>query len=318
MIPLVPWPRWFRNCNPTRSTFLYGCGSNQHGQTRPHIPLHDNSRDEDTPLLLETVVCGSRIDPALHNHKLTNGATSTNTVDPPRQLVAGGGHTRLITQTGRLYLWGWNDQGQCGTTTTTTATHDTNSPLPLQNVISHLRVDNVALGFSHTLAIEKETQQLFAWGDNTHGQCQSSDSGVPAAPSAIREPTLAFPGDTFVAIAAGIFHSAAINTLGQLVTWGDGKHGQLLPQSQSNPWIPPDGSRLVQVVCGRHHTAVVDDKRRIWTFGDNHYGQLGRTVPIFNSDGDVNNGNKKKKNHDRCLDWSMDFLGMIIMRLGNV
>ena len=82
--------------------------------------------------------------------------------------------------------------------------------------------------------------------------------------------------DRFVAVAAGVFHSAAITIDGDLLTWGSSSHGQCLDQR----WTPPDGSKLVDVVLGRHHTAVVDDRGRIWTFGDNKYGQLGRSIVL--------------------------------------
>jgi glutathione-specific gamma-glutamylcyclotransferase len=296
--------------------FLYGCGSNQHGQIRQHNNNHHANDDEDIPHLLESVLCCGLPQDDNHFHDATTCIATTDHVDPPLQLVAGGGHSGLITTSGQLFLWGWNDQGQCGTYSSTNNTNhhhnDTNNNppypfLPVRHAIANLRVAKTALGFSHSLVIEKETHQLYAWGDNSHGQCILGDNdpknciGKSATTMTVDEPTLVFPHDTFLACGAGVFHSAAITTRGQLVTWGSDKHAQCLAR---NHWMPPDGSRLEQVVCGRHHTAVVDDEGRIWTLGDNQYGQLARTIPIFDDTNNNNNNNnnnsssRKRKNCD--------------------
>jgi alpha-tubulin suppressor-like RCC1 family protein/cation transport regulator ChaC len=283
--------------------FMYACGSNQHGQLRQHSSSssknHDNNH-EDIPHLLESVLCCSQDD-----NSYLNGA-GVVVVDPPMQLVAGGGHSGLITTTGQFFLWGWNEQGQCGIIVSSSKQQQntTTCPLPVRYAISNVRVAKAAMGFSHTLVMEKETHKLYAWGDNRNGQClhntvNNNNNGQQH--TIIMEPTLVFPEDTFVDIAAGVFHSAGITARGQLVTWGNAKHGQCVAHSHRHYWMPPDGARLQQVVCGRHHTAVVDDRGRIWTCGDNHYGQLGRTIIVTTEDetnSNNNNNNKKKKNCD--------------------
>jgi hypothetical protein len=86
--------------------FMYACGSNQHGQLRQHKQKqkHDKQDDEDIPQLLESVLCCSH--PPVHP---LNGATSTGTtswVDPPMQLVAGGGHSGFVYHHGPVILVG--------------------------------------------------------------------------------------------------------------------------------------------------------------------------------------------------------------------
>ncbi|CAB9500952.1 Putative glutathione-specific gamma-glutamylcyclotransferase 2 [Seminavis robusta] len=253
--------------------FLYGCGSNQHGQIRQHTTTTQKPPDQDIPQLLESVLC-TTIQSSTTNNNNTKKDKSP-VVDPPQQLLAGGGHSGLITARGKLFLWGWNEQGQCGSNTNHHH-HDNNKkcPLPVRECPDML-VKHAALGFSHTLAIERVTRKLYAWGDNTYGQCgpQKDKQSVMEM-----QPTCIHPDDRFIAVAAGVFHSAAITTQGALVTWGNGKHGQCLDNNNNKNWSPPDGSKLVRVVCGRHHTAVVDDRGRVWTLGDNKYGQLGRNV----------------------------------------
>jgi alpha-tubulin suppressor-like RCC1 family protein len=92
-------------------------------------------------------------------------------------------------------------------------------------------------------------------------------------------------------VAAGLFHSAAITTAGELITFGCGRFGQCISNCNETSdvvtgrWRPEDGSRLVRVACGRRHTVALDDLGRVWTFGENKYGQLGRSIDHGKFDG---------------------------------
>ena len=255
--------------------FLHGSGSNQHGQIRMlenggTRSIHDT---EDFPRLTETVVCCQNPE--------GRGVCSSKT-DRPKAVFAGGGHSGLLTECGQLILWGWNENGQCGYSLNETTAPDT-SPLPISKSLSNIRVESAALGFAHTLIIENSTGRLYAFGDDSHGQVTGQVSGTktqqftPHAPEFVRE-------DKFKAVSAGLFHSAAITTEGELITFGSNKHGQALSNQNENAsttsgrWMPSDGSKCVDVVCGRYHTAVIDDRGRVWTFGDNKHGQLGRKI----------------------------------------
>jgi len=182
-----------------------------------------------------------------------------------------------LTESGKLYLWGWNDNGQCGHTLES-AEQDETSPLPCATPLAGLSVQDAALGFSHTLIIEKDTNYLYAFGSNERGQVTGSPSAAvkgPMTPDSLK-------GVKVKKVAAGLFHSAVITDEGELITFGCCRFGQSLSNIQTDgqvcigKWIPVDGARLVEVACGRRHTVAVDEKGRIWTFGENKYGQLGR------------------------------------------
>lgn len=274
--------------------FLYGCGSNQHEQ----ILRNDPSKDE-PQLEIGVLVTTS------------TSETTTDPIDPPKQIFAGGGHSGLLTKSGSLFLWGWNDHGQCGKTTTTTTTSastdsDNNQlPFPVRHPLKDIQVEKAVLGFAHTLLIERGTKRLYGFGDNSRGQVNGSVTNTSSSSDVINidEPTVpSFAqsrNEKFIDIAAGVFHSAAITDTGELVTFGCSRKGQSLGQTNGRAneydgddenendnedgaivgrWKPEDGCRLLQVVCGRQHTAVLDDRGRVWTFGDNKYGQLGRPV----------------------------------------
>jgi alpha-tubulin suppressor-like RCC1 family protein len=226
------------------------------------------------------------------NEESTSGGNDND--HSAKSLHAGGGHSALLTTGGDLYLWGWNDAGQLGRTTTllqskfTTKSYFT-PKLPLPNI----QVETVSLGHTHTFVIERGTGHLYGFGDNGRGQvtgCVEGANGtndmyhVPRTPLGLSE-------ECFVDAAAGLFHSAAVTVQGELITWGCGRFGQCLPvvdlvdrrdhnrdaSSTVGKWRPPDGSKLLKVACGRRHTIILDEHGRVWTLGDNKYGQLGRS-----------------------------------------
>jgi alpha-tubulin suppressor-like RCC1 family protein/cation transport regulator ChaC len=250
--------------------FLFGSGSNQHNQLLLHS--EDNAAQlvhgEDAHDRKEIVVCVPK-----------------NDQDPVKQLFVGGGHSGLLTRSGKLYIWGWNENGQLGSANNNAGVEDDTSdrPLPVVRQLLDLVVDKAAFGFSHTLVVEQGTGRLFAFGSNERGQANGEPSSTTVAapdvtPSFLQE-------EEIVAVAAGLFHSAVINSQGELITFGCGRFGQSLSDNTDykkevwiGRWKPQDGSRLVDVACGRRHTIVVDDKGRVYSFGENKYGQLGRPI----------------------------------------
>ena len=72
----------------------------------------------------------------------------------------GGGHSAIITKSGELYMWGYNENGQIKDVTT-------NCKLSPEKIM-----DNVAfasLGDDHS-AVIKTNGDLYTWGDNKYGQ----------------------------------------------------------------------------------------------------------------------------------------------------
>jgi len=248
-----------------RPYFLFGAGSNEHNQL-----LLNSINKEEVHELNEVLLVVPR---------------QQNSDDSPKSLHAGGGHSALLTNNGDLYLWGWNDSNQLGREEEPVG--ETVDDSPLLNVIqplSNIKVETADLGHNHTLVIEKDTGRLFGFGENGRGQVSGSVSDdrtdischVPQTPIGLED-------ESFVDVAAGLFHSAAITDKGELITFGCGRFGQCLTPTKPEKttigrWQPNDGSKLVKVACGRRHTVVLDEHGRIWTLGDNKYGQLGRLI----------------------------------------
>jgi alpha-tubulin suppressor-like RCC1 family protein len=250
--------------------FLFGTGSNQHNQLL--LASETNAADlvngEDAHEMKDMVLCTPSYDQEGGAH------------DPVQQVFAGGGHSAILTESGRLYPFGWNESGQLGKSEV--LTDDSNTPVPLVSALEGVRVEAAALGFNHSLVIEKNTGRLLAFGDNSRGQVDGTMSSKSSVASGPRTPEF-LRGEHVVHAAAGLFHSAIVTREGEVVTFGCGRFGQSLSSVSSDPvwvgrWRPDDGSKFIRVGCGRRQTTVLDDRGRIWTFGENKYGQLGRAV----------------------------------------
>ena len=311
--------------------FLFGNGSNQHNQLlllQSSSTSNPNNHDKHNAALLindgeDAIERKEIVVPTIVTSETEDTSSSQDDDDKIKELFAGGGHSGLLTESGKLYLWGWNENSQLGPTTTSTlvspkedeGTDDDNDDYEASKQVvapsitafhplPNIQVETAALGFSHTLVIEKATGRLFGFGSNDRGQVTAGDDGdgtstatnivTPTTPSILH-------GVPVSSVAAGLFHSAAITAdNGELVTFGCGRFGQSLASSyDNNRWKPNDGSKLVDVACGRRHTAVVDEKGRVWTFGENKYGQLGRAAVIV--DDDNNNKNTKSSSKKKTL-----------------
>lgn len=145
------------------------------------------------------------------------------------------------------------------------------------------RVIDIACGRHHTLVLTENG--VYASGDNTFGQL-----GVGRAwPGGLeREGTCG--GDLLyvsfnesaplLSVAAGQYHSAAVDFGGRLFTWGWGVHGQLGLCSIEDEYSPQlvtklQGRKVLSVSCGICHTVALLKSGEVWCFGAGVFGQLG-------------------------------------------
>ena len=262
--------------------FLSGGGSNQHNQlllNRPNIDLLIDAADSH---LRKDIVL-----PTSQRAK-DDPKNPTTLSNEPKAVYAGGGHSGLLTKNGRLFLWGWNKDLQCGTQSTMNSSHTWDRPLPFTEHLENIDVEKASLGFSHTLVVEKQTGKLFSFGNDERGQVTGRRE-VPLSDIYICPTTPEFLKHEKIDIVdAGLFHSAVVTKAGELITFGCNRFGQSnlnIPESSEQPlcaygrWKPNGADRVVGVACGRRHTIAVDSLNRIWTFGENKHGQLGRIIP---------------------------------------
>jgi alpha-tubulin suppressor-like RCC1 family protein len=181
---------------------------------------------------------------------------------------AGGQHALALTDTGEVWAWGVNDDGELGNGTTDS------SFLPVR-VEGLDGVTMISAGLDHNLAYRASDQTLWAWGSNALGQCAE-----PASVTTSLVP-VPIPGlGPLAAISAGGTHSFALTTDGRVYAWGGNYYGQLGTGDFDTRFSPTEialPAPATAVSAGNAHSAaLLAPNGDVYTWGWNVFGQLGR------------------------------------------
>ena len=130
-------------------------------------------------------------------------------------------HVLLLTRSGQLWVSGTSFNGELGTGLSQT-TH--NMPTLLQGPLSEVRIEMIACGCVHSLALENNGR-IWAWGENECGQLGCGDSFNRSSPTLIQDGSLGQGGTVFIACSTRT--SAAVSSRHRLFTWGDSQYGKL-------------------------------------------------------------------------------------------
>jgi alpha-tubulin suppressor-like RCC1 family protein len=183
--------------------------------------------------------------------QLGNGSTKTAktpvqvqglpTGDPVVAISAGDNFSAALTKSGKLFMWGADDYGQLGNGTMTT-----DETLPVQVPGTYTQVDcgggsgANATGLidgsnsSHTVAITT-AGTVEAWGNDSSGQLGDGKTTNEDTPVDVKVPA----GVTFAKVVAGGVTSGALDSKGNVWTWGSGAVGQLgNGEQESQSFVP--------------------------------------------------------------------------------
>jgi alpha-tubulin suppressor-like RCC1 family protein len=186
------------------------------------------------------------------------------------QVAARANQSFALRSDGAVYSWGDDTYGALGLGSTT------EQRVPAR-IAGLSRIVGIAAGERHGLALDQNAT-VWSWGQNRHGEL-----GNPPSTNLNRDP-VQIPGIYgVIAVAAGGFHSAAIDSSGSLLLWGDGFRGQLgngsnTGNSSGKAAALPDD--VVMVSLGRLHSLAIRSGGSAWSFGENGACQLGTgTIP---------------------------------------
>ncbi|XP_047195146.1 X-linked retinitis pigmentosa GTPase regulator isoform X2 [Hippoglossus stenolepis] len=189
--------------------------------------------------------------------------------DVPLKIACGDEHTALITENGKLFMFGSNNWGQLGLGSKLTV----NKPTCVKALKSE-KVQHVACGRNHTLICTAQGK-VYTSGGNSEGQLGLGDC----------EERTAFQRVHFLdshgpikMLAAGSNTSAALTESGKLFMWGDNAEGQIGLGKESHATSPQEvsvGQPISWVSCGYYHSALVTVDGDLYTFGERDSGKLG-------------------------------------------
>jgi alpha-tubulin suppressor-like RCC1 family protein len=152
-------------------------------------------------------------------------------------------HSVALTSEGRLYTWGCGHDMQLGARSLSSS-RDMLSPawitsFALEDKRGHVRriapvvIKSVSCGGKHNLAI-CESGQVFSWGRNEFGRLGHGGEAHREIPTRI----LAFEKKVIVQVAAGGYHSLAMDLAGLVYSWGFGAEGRLGHGDSNDHYLP--------------------------------------------------------------------------------
>ena len=192
------------------------------------------------------------------------------------------GSTFAIKTDGTLWSWGQGNQGILGSNSTT----DKSSPVQVGSLTNWSKVS--ASSQSNSCAAIKTDGTLWTWGYNTFGQL-----GQGTAPTSKSSPVQVGALTNWSQVSTCFVHMVAVNTSGQLFTWGYGFKGQLGNNSTTDRSSPVQVGALTtwsKVAAGYTACAAIKTDGTLWTWGGNNNGQLGTGNPNNNQSSPVQVG----------------------------
>jgi alpha-tubulin suppressor-like RCC1 family protein len=201
---------------------------------------------------------------------LASGATVAS-------VACGANHTVVLDTTGKVHSWGYNNCGQLGNGTSTTAY----VPVAIAyGSIASLTTAAIAAATWNTFVLDT-TGKVHAWGLNDYGQLGNSTLTGSSVPLQVASGSIATL--TIAAVACGTSFALALDSTGNVHSWGQNIYGQLGNNTTTLSTLPIAVSsfgslataRIVAIACGQSHSVALDVSGKVHTWGNNAYYQLG-------------------------------------------
>jgi len=196
-------------------------------------------------------------------------------------LAMGYYHSGVLLESGALYVWGTDSNGQLGLGSTdvgVTITTPTLVAFPAGTFLTAL-----AIGGYHTGVIGSTSPTdavLYMWGRNNRGQLGIGNLTQMDQPTLLQ----GTQGTSYTALSLGWDHSCAVNG-GSLYCWGDNTYCEISDPSNSTSFQPSQYqvtlasyATVLAVSLGEWFTMVLLTDGTVWMWGYNTQGQLGQGV----------------------------------------
>jgi len=179
--------------------------------------------------------------------------------------IAIGDFAAAIKTDGTLYAWGYGYYGNLGQGNTTSYS----SPVQIGALTTWSKVTT---GNGHCLAL-KTDGTIWAWGSSFNGQLGQGNTTYYSSPVQIGALTTWSKAEAVNSNA-----SSAINTSGELFTWGRNGEGQLGLGDTTQRNSPVQVGALTnwdKIEGGNNCCAAIKTDKTLWTWGSNISGRLG-------------------------------------------
>ncbi|MBU0677985.1 MAG: chitobiase/beta-hexosaminidase C-terminal domain-containing protein, partial [Verrucomicrobia bacterium] len=223
--------------------------------------------------------------------------------------IDGAEHTVAIARDGKVWSWGQNDKGQVGNLSN--IDQPTPAELSIQVLLPHVTQPRFAPDGGVFRSNLNVTVACDTAGATIHYTMDGSEP-TQADATIASGGTLSITNLTFLkarafktefepsrikgsvyriggSIGAGAYHSVALDSSGNVWSWGYNSQGQLGIGSTTPTTSPVRVTALVNIDCldaGDYHNIALEDDGTVWTWGQGSNGRLGdgyketRTSPV--------------------------------------
>ncbi|MFO7564966.1 MAG: hypothetical protein R6X02_20140 [Enhygromyxa sp.] len=194
---------------------------------------------------------------------------------------AGGAHTCVLIEGGRVKCWGLNNSGQLGLGHALIIGDD-ELPSEVPDVSLPGPAVQVSTGLAEHTCARLEDQSVYCWGRNNAGQLGLGHTDNIGDDESITTPTSI--GVDVTEIEVGSFQTCALGVDHTVYCWGLGFYGQLGygnlewvgdDEAPSEVGPVPVGGPIRELAVGGAHTCALSLIGTISCWGYNTYGQLG-------------------------------------------
>ncbi|XP_060689029.1 X-linked retinitis pigmentosa GTPase regulator-like isoform X2 [Hemiscyllium ocellatum] len=184
-------------------------------------------------------------------------------------LAAGSNISAALTESGKLFMWGDNSEGQIGLDT------KNNASVPHQVDVGK-PISWVSCGYYHS-AFVTDDGQLYTFGESDNGKLglpldQPINHRIPQLVTGISEKIIQIScgGDHTIVLTEEEVYAFGFGQFGQL------GHGTFIFESSLPKVVEQLKKKNVRFIsCGENHTAAVTSNGLLYTFGDGRHGKLG-------------------------------------------
>jgi alpha-tubulin suppressor-like RCC1 family protein len=212
----------------------------------------------------------------LGNHSHTGSLLPTKLASPQhaKAVATGGNHSLALLEDGSVWAWGDNQDGELGVGSVA----DSDAPLKIEGLTD---VVAIAAGGRHSIALRRDGT-VKVWGTNGYGQLCNGTTTAATSPINLMPPADTKAAPRYTAIAAGQFHTLAVDDTGHVWSCGWNVFGQLGNGRASKP---REGEprlsavvgldEVVAVAAGHLHSLALRRNGTVFGWGYNTQGQVG-------------------------------------------
>jgi alpha-tubulin suppressor-like RCC1 family protein len=195
----------------------------------------------------------------------------------PVAIACGDEHSMFITNSGKLYSFGSNRDGQLGVgrPTSNQGSYIVILPKEVIGPITKSRVANVSLGHTHSAAIT-ENGELYSWGETFNGRCGYSMAGANVfIPTVVPD----FSYIECAKVSCGGYHTCVLTVDQRVYVFGqaDARLGigdRIRDGTNETPTLVAQLTDCVDVCAGSHHNIALKSSGEVVVWG--HSGKYGR------------------------------------------